>query len=606
MTALALTLTALAWPTAAAAFERCPGRTGVMCGTVSVPLDRAGRVAGSVPLHVERVPSGRRTDRALMILGGGPGESITDNTQGFAGAFDFALDERDLVVFDSRGTGRSGLLRCPRLERITTAAGEPEAAEECARRLGPRRAFYTTRDSVADIEAVREAVGAERLTLYGVSYGTKIAVAYAARHPDRVERLVLDGVVPPEGLDPLYRDAMAAAPRVLREVCLGGCRGITRDPGTDLAALMRRFSGRELRGPLVGADGRVRAATLGRFELLSLLLDGDFEPALRAPVPAAIRSASRRDLAPILRLRHLAVLRASASPPPDDFSSAVYATTLCEETPLPWQRDAPIGERPSQAAERLSTLPESMFRPFDRATALESDLLRLCRRWPAASEPPEPAAQLPDVPVLVLAGREDLRTPVEGGLRLARRFRRATLVEVPAAGHGVFSGDGSPCASRAVERFLAGRPFSARCGPPRGRRRPERSAPLSLADVRPVGATDRPGRTLGAVLLTLRDVDRVLEVLVDTPAFSVAEVIRFGGLRAGRFVQSGGFLELRGVSYVPGVRITGRLRDGLFRTGRLRVSGPAAAPGTLTLSANGRVRGRLGGRPVEGRTPLGG
>src|SRR4029450_11945285 len=94
-----------------------------------------------------------------------------------------------VIGFDQRGTGASGVLRCPELERDGRLRSA-SAAEQCARRLGPKRAFYTTPDSVADMEAIRRAVGAPRLTLFGISYGTKLALAYAREHPDRVERLI--------------------------------------------------------------------------------------------------------------------------------------------------------------------------------------------------------------------------------------------------------------------------------------------------------------------------------------------------------------------------------------------------------------------------------
>src|SRR5215217_8435494 len=82
------------------------------------------------------------------------------------------------VCSSDLGTGASGLLRCPALERDPRLRSTV-AAEKCARRLGPRRAFYTTPDSVADMEAIRNAVGARKLTLFGISYGTELALAYA-------------------------------------------------------------------------------------------------------------------------------------------------------------------------------------------------------------------------------------------------------------------------------------------------------------------------------------------------------------------------------------------------------------------------------------------
>ena len=83
--------------------------------------------------------------------------------------------------------------------------------------MGPTRSFFTTADSVADIEAIRVAGGYEKLVLYGTSYGTKLAEEYAQDYPSHVEALVLDSVVPPNGPDPLNRATFAAIPRILTQ-----------------------------------------------------------------------------------------------------------------------------------------------------------------------------------------------------------------------------------------------------------------------------------------------------------------------------------------------------------------------------------------------------
>src|SRR5207244_4111006 len=107
--------------------------------------------------------------------------------------------------------------------------------------LGPNRVFYTTHDHAEDIESVRLAVGADKLALFGGSYGTKQAVAYALAHPDRVERLVLDSEVLPEG-DPLATLSLRTIPVAIASICSGGaCRSISRSPARDFATLANRL-----------------------------------------------------------------------------------------------------------------------------------------------------------------------------------------------------------------------------------------------------------------------------------------------------------------------------------------------------------------------------
>ena len=233
-------------------FERC-GPFGFECTRVSVPLDRSGALPGRVSLFVKRVRARERPRRgALIVLAGGPGQSATDAFGGSAlSVLHPAYRNRDLLIFDQRGTGRSGLLRCRALER-SNLLDAGTAAGRCAARLGPRRALYTSRDSAEDVESIRVALGYERIALFGTSYGTKVALGYALSHPGSVERLVLDSVVEAEGPNPLYLDTLEAVPRVLRVLCRARCRAFTPDPVADVATLVRRLARRPLRGPVVG------------------------------------------------------------------------------------------------------------------------------------------------------------------------------------------------------------------------------------------------------------------------------------------------------------------------------------------------------------------
>ena len=263
-----------------------------------MPLDRSGAVPGRVSLLVKRVRARRRggaTRPPLFVLAGGPGQSATDAFGVDAlGVLFPAYWNRDLVIFDQRGTGRSGLLRCHQLERANLLRAGAAAAA-CARGLGARRAFYTSRDSDDDIEAIRKQLGAEQVALYGTSYGTKVALGYALRYPARVERLVLDSTVEANGPDPFYLDTFDAVPRALGSLCRRRCPW-TSDPVADLAALVDRLARGPLRGRVLDRRGRTRVRRLTRLDVFSILLGGDFDPALRAAFPArcALRWAATR------------------------------------------------------------------------------------------------------------------------------------------------------------------------------------------------------------------------------------------------------------------------------------------------------------------------
>lgn len=568
--------------------EGCAGPFS--CARVAVPLDRSGAVPGTLRLYVERAKAQRSTG-VVFALAGGPGQGATTLTESFNRELNPAIGRRDLVVFDQRGTGRSGALACAALDRIDERPIDVRTAE-CAQELGPARSLYTTRESVEDLEAVRAALGAEGISIVGVSYGTKVAVAYAMAHPDRVERLVLDSVVDPEARDPFALGGLAALPRILREVCRAQCAEITPDLAADVAALADTMAAGPLRGPFVDPRGRRRTRGVTARDLYSSIRAADLDPERRAEYPAAVRSAVLGDPAPLLRMEHrYADLELpDVEPPPDaveSLSFSLQAATLCEEEALPWERTASPEERDRQAAEAAAALPDAAFEPFDRATMLTRDannLLFQCRRWPAAAQAPDLAGDtLPDVPVLVLEGLEDTRTPLEAGAAVAARFPRGVLVTVPKTGHAVLGTRG--CARRAARLFFADRAVGDPCAALAGR------ALLPLAPTTVAEA----GGPLRAVLRTLDDLAREQDGRLFGP-------VRGGGLRAGRFARSGGRLVVSRFSYVPGLALSGRLATRSL-AGTIVVSG--TAEGRLRLRA-GRLRGRLAGEPVDApyRRPL--
>jgi pimeloyl-ACP methyl ester carboxylesterase len=588
---------------AALRFKRCGG-FGLRCTRLAVPLDRSGRVPGRVSLFVERLRARRRPRvGATFVLAGGPGQSATDSFQGDGlGELYPTYRNRDLIIFDQRGTGRSGLLRCRLLERSNLLrAGGPAA--DCAARLGLRRAFYTTRDSVEDIEAIRRQLGIGRIALFGTSYGTKVALAYALRYPGNVDRLLLDSVVEANGPDPLYRDTFAAAPRVLRALCRVGCGRVTRDPVADVQRLVARLATGPLFGPIVDARGRRHRGRLGREDVFISLLSGDFDPTLRAAFPAAVRSALAGDAAPMLRLKRRALQIDARPPPPRSLSSALYAATTCEETDFPWARTASPLDRLRSAQSAAGAVPDSRFVPFDRATALGTDLIDLCHRWPASPARPALApGPLPDVPVLLLEGEDDLRTPVENARRVASSFPHARLLVAGATGHSVLGSDASGCTARAFSKFFLGRALPTHCRRARREFRPLPIAPTALRRVEPLGRLrGLRGRALTAVALTLRDVsdEALTSVIADQGLAS--DLARGGGLRGGRYrVNSNNTATLRSVVYVPGVRVSGRIkRFGERRQhGRLRVAGRGFPRGALVIRGR-RIRGRLGRHRVR-------
>lgn len=595
----------------AAALQQCDRAVGGRsCATLSVPLDRSGAVPGSVKLRIERRKAKRATRPPLFLIAGGPGQSATEafDDETVEGLFGTEIRSRDVVVMDLRGTGRSGALDCPVLQRGST---KPADVAACAVRLGPRRDFYSSIDIADDVDAVRAALGAERIAIYGVSYGSYVAQVYARRHPTRIDRLVLDSVVGPAGVDAFERPSMAAVPRVLGQRCgQRRCRSFMRDPRGDVARLAARLDRQPMRGYVVDRRGRRHRQMLDGRGLLDGMVASDlgmFGPLDQ--LPGAVRNALRGDPAPLLRVRAQA-LRSEGSPQASrTLSAAAYVATLCSDVALPWGTAVPVAARAAAAEALVAGLPADAFAPFGAATALDSWVLEACRAWPSRSGAAAiPAGgPLPDVPVLLLAGGVDVRTPLESAYAVAAELARASVVTVANSGHGVLSWDMTGCPSRATRRFLAGGD-PGRCGPGSRLDAPMPPLPTTLADLPGgKGPRVRAKRTAHAVALTA--LDGMTAVTAELFArFATADAdaggffaalgggIRVGALRGGTYAMS--FMRpqirFRRAVAVRGVRVTGWLRVDEALAGRLRVSGPAAAHGVVEFR-RGKMRGRLGG-----------
>jgi pimeloyl-ACP methyl ester carboxylesterase len=591
---IAIAFSATSSSASAATFKPCPGRPDVQCGHVVVPFDQTGVVRGGLSLHVERMHTHGSAKGAVIALAGGPGQAATPFLSDFRVTLDPALHGRDLVVFDQRGTGRSGELFCGDLGSHKL----PDlGVGRCAARLGSIRNFFSTSESVSDLEAVRRAIGVDKIDLYGVSYGTKVALDYAIRYPEHVDRLVLDSVVMPGELDPYELSSFAAVPRILGQLCAkDACRGITSDPAGDLAKLVTELSTHQPRGFVVNGRGKRRASSIHRTAILNVLFEGDFDPVLRADFPAAVKAALAGDAAPMLRM--MAGVKGSEDLSGGD-SEALFTATTCEDSSLPWDPAASPAQRVMQARRNFDQIPPSSYGPFDPATVFKFSLAPFCATWPEAGpNPPVEENPLPNVPTLLLSGNDDLRTPQEDATKLASELPNGTLVHVPDTGHSVLGSDLFNCATRALRFFFRGE--SQRVCPDKGELLPPSPIPpRSLSQLpRLGGLPTRPGRTLAAVRLSLSDLfERAIDELVfSSDGFTLPPV---GGLRAGYFQATSTALRMHGYSWVPGVTLSGKVP--LRGTATIKVGGRAAARGTLRITERGGVSGRLGGHKIHGR-----
>lgn len=195
------------------------------CGSVTVPEDRSRPSGRKIELNVIVIPAEKpgRDRRALFDLDGGPGLADTKNA-------DFYLTDgaaysatRDVVSFDQRGTGGSNPLDCPEFDAVDRALQPmfPVAAvRPCRKRLEQSAdlTHYATEDAVADIDAVRTALGYRKIDIFALSYGTTLALRYIDEHGASVRSAVLLSAVPPSAMPP--RHHATAAQAALEEILL--------------------------------------------------------------------------------------------------------------------------------------------------------------------------------------------------------------------------------------------------------------------------------------------------------------------------------------------------------------------------------------------------
>lgn len=583
------------------------------CGSFQVPLDHDSSAAQSPSLSLSyvrfaaRVASPERRG-TIVFLAGGPGQAATPLAGSVANGPLRSLRGRyDLVFVDQRGTGRSAL-KCSTAPKGTfdvpsdaSTARVAAAVSKCASELGDSRRFYSTYQTAKDLETLRTSLRVEKIIPLGVSYGGQVAGEYARRFPGQTQALILDSTGPIEGGDVLNQLPQLALPRILRETCFPpGCEKLLGDPESLLIRAVRRLGTDGRRGTYVSSRGRRRSGTIDASDLHELIRVSDTDPALRMALPAAIEAAGRGDVAPLLRLAFSGTTGGEEPSQAKQINEVRLLATNCTEGRLPWSPESDPSTRAALLEEALVADRERYY-PFGVAAVLQSLDATFCLGWPATPKPPIADSSGPNVPVLVLGGRADLRTPLEDQRRAAAQYPNAKVVAVPGVGHSVLGSDQSGCARDAVTSFLYGRK-RATCAR-------QDVVPLALpvfssVSELPGAAGSAPRRveqTIVAVDVTLRDaVRQVLGADIGASASTgsvSARVLRIGGLRGGNLEVRRTSVTLRRYEVVPGVRVSGRLSNKF--AGTLVVAGRTA--GTVQVLRSGAMRATLGGTSITYR-----
>jgi pimeloyl-ACP methyl ester carboxylesterase len=431
------------------------------CATLRVPLDAAAPEVGSLDLAVTRRRAADASARigSLVVNPGGPGASAVDYLQAAWSAVPVAVRDRfDLVAFDPRGVGRSAPVRCGTTAELDAyfaldpspddpaelqayEDGNARLAAGCGERAGSTLAHLSTADAAQDMERLRAALGDERLTYLGYSYGTSLGAAYLDRFPERTRAMVLDG-----GLDPtLTWDQLLAGQstgfdRAL-EAFLADCEkercAFRRQVSGPLPAAYDRLAAEVDRTPLRATAGR----TLGPGEFSLGVGAGLYSRDAGWPaVAAALAAAEQGDGRPLLALSDGYLQRGR-----DGYSNISEANLAVNCLDRPWPRETgPY----LQLAERV----RAQAPRFGPAIALSG---LACSVWPAPPVgEPRPVSGAGAPPVVVIGTTGDPATPYAWSVALADQLESGVLVTYRGEGHTVYRAGAPDCLREPVDRYL--------------------------------------------------------------------------------------------------------------------------------------------------------
>ncbi|MFI0537715.1 alpha/beta hydrolase [Streptomyces sp. WSLK1-3] len=452
-------------------FGACPAAEdlpeGVQCGTVSVPLDYARPDGRQIRLTVSRVRatqkdphnSKRRVPRqgALVYNPGGPGGSgmyfpligALPEWKRLAAAY-------DLVGYAPRGVGRSAPLSCTdpkqffkaptqapthpspsyKKERIAQAKAY---ARGCARRAGAALPHYTSLNNARDLDVLRAALGEQRLTFMGASYGTYFGALYAALFPSHVRRMVFDAAVNPAPEQVWYRNNLDQSAAfegrwadfrewVARHDDVYGL-------GTTPEEVLRSYDRAAARLSAEPAGGKV-----GPGQLQGAFLSAGYYDDVWPHRARALSAYLKGDPKPLIQQAgpHQEAAKEAEN------SSAVYTAVECNDAP--WPTDWKVWDRDNTRLARVA--------PFETWDNVWMNLP--CAYWPAARQEPLDVrtgpGELP--PTLILAAERDAAAPYDGALELHRRLSGSVLVTERDAGtHGIAGGP-NPCVNGYLDAYL--------------------------------------------------------------------------------------------------------------------------------------------------------
>lgn len=447
----------------AIAFEPCtlasPFATGTIpaqCARYKVPENHAEPNGRTIELNLAWLPatdSSAAEDDPVFFLAGGPGQAATSSWPLVDAAFRDVRKRRNIVLVDQRGTGKSAPLTCTEAvpqdddggDEAAQLAASVEAVRRCAQGLKVDARYFTTTDAIADLDAVRAAIGAAKVDLVGVSYGTRVAQQYAGRYPQRTRAVVLDGVAPNElVLGSEHARNLDAALAQQFKLCqqTPACRArFGADPREQLRQLMARLQAQpvevDYRDPSTGEPRRERV-TAGHVAMLTRMFS--YQPEAASLLPLVLSEADQGRYAPLLALSKMIGGQLS-----EELNYGMQLSVTCAE-------DADLFV--NDPADKDTVL----------GNAMTDALKAQCAVWPTGTRPKDFHQPLrSNLPVLLLSGELDPVTPPRYGEQVLKNLPNGRHLVLRGQGHGALR---VGCTPKLLGQFLESgdaKALDARC-----------------------------------------------------------------------------------------------------------------------------------------------
>jgi len=412
------------------------------CATLRVLEDRSRPGGRAIDIAVARIAGSARKSQPdpVVMLAGGPGQAALEAFPQVAAAFRGILRDRDVILVDQRGTGRSHALHCPEAEAEATAEFmDPDVARvltaRCLREIETHAdaRFYTTSDYVADLESVRVALGVAQFNLVGISYGTRVALEYLRRHPQHTRAVVLDSVVPPElilGAEHARNLESAVNAQFARCDADPACRDRFGSPRVQLDELLAKLRVAPqrvtYRDPLTHQS---KSDTLTATDVAGVVRLYAYAPQLFGMLPMTLAAAAGGEYETLLaQARMIEQLLG------EQISMALQLSVSCAED-APW-----LKADPADAGTLLGTT--------------FVDLLQAqCAVWPRGRVPPDFHEPLESQhAVLLFSGELDPVTPPRYGDAVHRMLPNSRHFTLNGQGHSVLA---AGCAPKLMTDFIA-------------------------------------------------------------------------------------------------------------------------------------------------------